>query len=228
MEWYSPKWIHYGFSNYRNKSFPLILISEKTLLFLLAPWKPKELMLLLRFWWSSDYICGNGPLYGRRFRFSFSSIWPKYYGTCHSCSSQHQPFLYRCCKNIGIPSIVIAGANDCVAPPVQHQLPMYDALASTCKTYVTITGGSHCQFANANTNCSLGELTCSPPPDISPMSQQNITSSLLLSWLNYYLKNESDSGVEFQNLITTGAELNHNKIVCYYQQEKVKNKRIRN
>ena len=98
----------------------------------------------------------------------------------------------------------IAGANDCVAPPVQHQLPMYDALASTCKTYVTITGGSHCQFANANTNCSLGELTCSPPPDISPMSQQNITSSLLLSWLNYYLKNESDSGVEFQNLITTG------------------------
>ena len=108
-------------------------------------------------------------------------------------------------KNIGIPSIVIAGANDCVAPPVQHQLPMYDALASTCKTYVTITGGSHCQFANANTNCSLGELTCSPPPDISPMSQQNITSSLLLSWLNYYLKNESDSGVEFQNLITTGS-----------------------
>ena len=97
-------------------------------------------------------------------------------------------------KNIGIPSIVIAGANDCVAPPVQHQLPMYDALASTCKTYVTITGGSHCQFANANTNCSLGELTCSPPPDISPMSQQNITFLLIfILWLI------------LQNLITTGS-----------------------
>lgn len=36
-----------------------------------------------------------------------------------------------------------------------------------------------------NTNYKSEELTCSPPPDISPMSQQNITSSLLLSWLNY-------------------------------------------
>ncbi len=133
-------------------------------------------------------------------------------------------------KNIGIPSIVIAGANDCVAPPPQHQLPMYDALSSACKTYVTITGGSHCQFANTNTNCSLGELTCSPPPDISPMSQQNITSILLLSWLNYYLKNESDSGVEFQNLITTGngIESQQNCLLLSTKDSEHKNKSVIN
>ncbi len=103
---------------------------------------------------------------------------------------------------ISIPSIVLAGANDCVAPPTQHQLPMYDSLASTCKTYVSITGGSHCQFAGSNFNCSFGEATCSPQPTISSAVQQATTFDVLMPWLNYYLKNDLAAGAVFQNLIT--------------------------
>jgi len=108
-------------------------------------------------------------------------------------------------NDISIPSIVFAGANDCVTPPIQHQLPMYNALLSPCKSYVSITGGSHCQFANTNLFCNIGEGTCSPQPTINSATQQTATFNLLLPWLNFYLKNDNAAGVQFQNLITEGS-----------------------
>lgn len=102
---------------------------------------------------------------------------------------------------ITAPTIVFSGVNDCVAPPNQHQIPMYDSLISSCKTLVNITGGSHCQFASINTNCYFGEGTCSPQPTISASAQQTKTFSLLLPWLNFYLKSDCPSAVQFQNLI---------------------------
>ncbi|MGV9003723.1 poly(ethylene terephthalate) hydrolase family protein [Flavobacterium sp.] len=115
------------------------------------------------------------------------------------------PSSIAAAAGITIPSIVIAAANDCVAPPLDHQLPMYIALSSACKTYVSITGGSHCQFAGSNTNCSLGEITCSPQPTINRNTQQALTFSALLPWLNYYLKNDAASGTQFQNLIAASS-----------------------
>lgn len=102
------------------------------------------------------------------------------------------------------PSIVFAGANDCVAPPVTHQLLMYDSLASPCKTYISITGGGHCEFAGSNFNCSFGQSTCSPSPTISATDQQTTTSSLLLPWLDFYLKDSCAAGIQFQSLIAAG------------------------
>lgn len=115
------------------------------------------------------------------------------------------PSSIAAAAGISIPSIVISGSNDCVAPPNQHQIPMYTALASACKTFVSITGGSHCQFANSNINCSIGEATCSPSATITSTAQKNTTLTLLVPWLNHYLKNNSAAGVEFQNLITTAS-----------------------
>lgn len=114
------------------------------------------------------------------------------------------PSSIAAATSISIPSIVIAGANDCVAPPTQHQLPMYNSLSSPCKTYVSITGGSHCQFANTNTFCNIGESTCTPKPTITPTDQQTISFDLLIPWLNYYLKDDKASGMQFQNLISAG------------------------
>lgn len=90
--------------------------------------------------------------------------------------------------NVSLPALVIAGQNDCVAPPLQHQLPMYDSLASPCKAYVSINGGGHCYFAETNFNCSFGEGTCSPNPTITRLQQQDAAQDLTLLWLNYYLK----------------------------------------
>jgi len=82
---------------------------------------------------------------------------------------------------------------------------------------VSITGGSHCQFAGYNFNCSLGEGTCSPKPAISPLEQQTITFNLLVPWLNFYLKNDCAAGIQFQNLISAGKGISSKqncKVLC--------------
>jgi hypothetical protein len=115
------------------------------------------------------------------------------------------PSAITASKNITIPSIIFSGSNDCVTPPAQHQIPMYDSLNSSCKTRVSITGGSHCQFANYNFNCSFGEGTCTPQPTITATIQQAIVTPLLIPWLNFYLKSDCNAGTQFQNLITAGS-----------------------
>lgn len=115
------------------------------------------------------------------------------------------PSSITAAKSITIPSLVFAGANDCVTPPVQHQIPMYDSLASSCKSFVSITGGSHCQFANYNFNCSFGEGTCTPQPTITAAAQQGIVTQMLIPWLDFYLKADCNGGTLFQNQITAGS-----------------------
>jgi pimeloyl-ACP methyl ester carboxylesterase len=104
---------------------------------------------------------------------------------------------------ISIPSLVIAGENDCVTPPSQHQLPIFNALNSSCKSYVSITGGSHCQMANTNLFCNIGENSCSPSPEISSNVQHTILNTLMLGWLNAYLKEDCISQNQWLNILNT-------------------------
>lgn len=115
------------------------------------------------------------------------------------------PSSVTAARNITIPSLVFSGVNDCVAPPAQHQIPMYDTLVSACKTLINITGASHCQFASVNTSCYFGEGTCSPQATISSALQQTTTFNLLLPWLNFYLKNNCAAATQFQNLISVSS-----------------------
>lgn len=91
-------------------------------------------------------------------------------------------------KQVTVPALIFSGAQDGVTPPAQHHLPIFDSLASDCKTFISITGGAHCYFANPNTNCDLGESTSSSGISITRAQQQAITQSLLLEYLNAYLK----------------------------------------
>ena len=134
------------------------------------------------------------------------------------------PSSVTAAASITKPSIVIAGENDCVAPPAQHQQLMYDALISTCKSFVSVTGGSHCQFADNDFLCQFGEATCSPQPTITAQAQQATTFSLLLPWLNFYLKNDCASGDEFQNLISAGngiTSAQNCSLICTGVEEKI-------
>ncbi len=108
-------------------------------------------------------------------------------------------------QGITIPAIIFAGENDCITPPQQHQILMYDSLGSSCKKLLTITGASHCQFANYNFNCSFGELTCSPSATISDTVQHNIVSTLLIPWLDFHLKGDCNAGDQFEILSGTAA-----------------------
>jgi len=93
---------------------------------------------------------------------------------------------------------VLAGELDCVAPPATHQQPIYAALASACKTYVSVTGGSHCQFADANSTCSLGEGGCAA--GVSRTAQQATVLRYLSPWLAWVLKGDAAAWADFQSL----------------------------
>jgi hypothetical protein len=111
-------------------------------------------------------------------------------------------------KNISQPALIFAGANDCVAPPVQHQKPMYDSLASSCKTYVEITGATHCQFANSNAFCTIGETSCFSSAGISATTQQAITIDLMIDFLDTYLKSDFSAEQSFRQKIAQAAGFN--------------------
>lgn len=113
-------------------------------------------------------------------------------------AAETNPSAITAASNISIPSLVIAASNDCVTRPASNQLPMYTATKSDCKTYISITGGSHCYMANNNFNCSFGESTCTPAPTISRTEQHNLIKKYLLPWLNYQLKNNCQEGKNFE------------------------------
>jgi len=113
-------------------------------------------------------------------------------------AAETNPSAMQAATSILKPVLILAGGNDCVTPIPQHQQPMYDTLTTASKCLITLTGGSHCQFAATDFFCNTGESTCQPAPAITPATQQSITFQAVLPWLNFYLKGDCPSGPVFQ------------------------------
>jgi dienelactone hydrolase len=107
---------------------------------------------------------------------------------------------------IDVPVLVFSGSDDAVTPPQDHHIPIYNGANSSCKYLINITGGGHCYFANANTNCDFGELVSGLPP-ISRAAQQAIMNQYLLPWLNWWLKNDAQAALEFQTLLPAASNV---------------------
>jgi dienelactone hydrolase len=108
--------------------------------------------------------------------------------------------------NIAVPVLVFSGSEDAVTPPAEHHLPIYNAAASECKFYLSIVGGGHCYFANANTNCDFGELL-SGLPSMNRATQQGLMNQFLLPWLDWHLKDNQEAALEFQTLLPATAQI---------------------
>lgn len=123
-------------------------------------------------------------------------------------AAETDPSAIGAAAGITVPALLFSGGNDCVTPPADHQIPMYDALASDCRTRITISGASHCQFAEYNFTCSLGEGGC-PDPTITRQEQHDLTVSLLTPWLEYALRNDIWAWLDFVSLLETTPGLVH-------------------
>jgi len=113
-------------------------------------------------------------------------------------AAETNPSAIAAAANVGVPALLFSGSVDCVTPPADHQLPMYDALASDCKTWVGVTGASHCQFALQSTVCELGEFACDDPT-ITRAEQHALVLALLDPWLRHTLGDEPGAWGEFQD-----------------------------
>lgn len=119
-------------------------------------------------------------------------------------AAETNPSAIAAASSITIPALLFSGTEDCVTPPETHQIPMYNALASTCKTRITITGGSHCQFAQNNLTCTIGEFFAGCSPDIALELQESITTQFVSLWLAYTLKGDSAAWQQFQLALAAG------------------------
>ena len=103
------------------------------------------------------------------------------------------PSAISAAPNVTVPALIFSGSADGVTPPADHHIPIYQGLTSTCKSFVSITGGAHCYYANSNFNCDFGESTSSPNISITRDAQQLATYTVLDPWLDFKLKGICDS-----------------------------------
>ncbi len=129
-----------------------------------------------------------------------------------------RPSSINAASELEIPSMIIAGKNDCVTRPEIHQLPIYSNLKSLSKIIITIKGGSHCQMADRNTKCRLAESTCRPAPEITDKAQHAIVLKYLLPWLSFYLKGDIASAKQFDSLLENDqlVEFERNRLLTIF------------
>ena len=117
--------------------------------------------------------------------------------------------------NVTVPSLILSGVQDGVTPPSEHHIPMYNALASSCKTILNVIGGGHCYFANSNFNCDFGESTSSSGISISRAQQQDVFNDFVGSWLDFTLKSNCASFDIFQDSVSSSSRVTYSQ-QCNY------------
>ena len=122
-------------------------------------------------------------------------------------AAETNPSSTTAAANITIPALTIAGQDDCVAPPATNALQMHNALASACKTYISINNGSHCFFAENNFNCNFGEGTCNPVPDIARADQQDATADMFTLWFDHWLKGSCQAWEDLQDSLAVSPRI---------------------
>ncbi|MCH2045302.1 MAG: T9SS type A sorting domain-containing protein [Saprospiraceae bacterium] len=120
-------------------------------------------------------------------------------------AAETNPSAITAANSTFIPTLTFIGDEDCVAAPVGNQLDMYNNLED-CKAYATILGGSHCQFANSNTVCELGELFCNSSNFITEQAQHDAITTLLTPWLGAWLYEDYSAWTTFDSLLGNGTD----------------------
>ena len=98
------------------------------------------------------------------------------------------------------PALVFSGSSDCIVLPAVQEA-MYNNMSLACKTYINITGGLHCQFANNNSTCVLGQLTsgCNSS-SVNATLVFSKTMSMIVPFIDFYLKDICTGGQVFSNI----------------------------
>ena len=115
--------------------------------------------------------------------------------------AETDPSAITASSGITVPALIFSGSSDGVTPPSEHHLPIYNAITSGCKSFVSIIGGAHCYFANSNFNCDFGEGTSSTGISITRAEQQTRTYSILDPWLDYILMGNCSSYSAYQDAL---------------------------
>lgn len=109
-------------------------------------------------------------------------------------AAETSPPAAAAAASVAQPTLMIAGEEDCVTPIPQHQGPIHAALGVDCAQLVELDGASHCQFAEPDFLCGLGEFCLA---GIGRTEQHQRTLALLVPWLDATLRGDGAAWLEF-------------------------------
>ena len=101
--------------------------------------------------------------------------------------AETNPSAIAAAASVNCNALVFSGSEDAVTPPSSNHEPIYDATSASCKTFVSLTGGSHCGFIDSGTLCDFGEPLGG---SLSRSDQQEAYLTLMTAWLRYFLNAE--------------------------------------
>lgn len=133
-------------------------------------------------------------------------------------AAETNPSAETAAQQVNCPVLSIAGEEDCVTKPNEHQIPIFNNLASSIKYYTELAGSSHCNFTSSGaTTCFSAEgISClGYGPFISRTEQNNRTLRLAEPWLEFFLKERCASWQQF--LDTLSNYISTNKVVANQQ-----------
>lgn len=101
--------------------------------------------------------------------------------------AETNPSAIAAASSVNCNVLVFSGSDDTVTPPASNHQPIFDGTNTVCKTFVTLSGGSHCGFIDAGTLCDFGEPLGG---SLSRANQQEAYLTLMTAWLRYFLNAE--------------------------------------
>lgn len=128
-------------------------------------------------------------------------------------AAQTNPASSQAAKQVVVPTLIIGGQADCVAPAATNQNKMWDSTASTKKFEIIIKNLTHCDFGNgANFNCTFGQNTSNCPNTVNNATALKLYMNFVNPFLDFNLKNICSEGTRFMD------SLNLSQVVFAKQQ----------
>lgn len=127
-------------------------------------------------------------------------------------AAETSPSAIMAAANVNVPALIFSGEEDCVAPEIENQIPMYEAINSDCKTLIKVKNGGHCYFADNNFACNLGETFCGNDFVITREEQHETTFAFLNLWLDYTINGNENALEEFNETILTSDLVNYEQV----------------
>nr|BFE73983.1 hypothetical protein GCM10020092_072840 [Actinoplanes digitatis] len=98
-------------------------------------------------------------------------------------AAETNPSAVTAAATLRTPAMLVSGDRDTIAPPTDHQVPIYQAKAGP-KQLRTVVGGSHCGFMDSS------GLFCDSAT-IDRATQLKLTRRLLTDWFRYTLSGDT-------------------------------------
>eukprot|EP00004_Rigifila_ramosa_P026502 TRINITY_DN8285_c0_g1_i1.p1 TRINITY_DN8285_c0_g1~~TRINITY_DN8285_c0_g1_i1.p1 ORF type:complete len:219 (+),score=41.98 TRINITY_DN8285_c0_g1_i1:629-1285(+) len=105
--------------------------------------------------------------------------------SCYSPGRYTIPPALDAAERVTIPVLVVGANEDCINDNEDNAYPLFQRTAAACKVYISLNGGSHCQFLQPDASCEEREAECGSQPTITREQQFALTVDYTVLWSRF-------------------------------------------